>query len=65
MLFLFLNLAIVSSIFLFADNIKWKFHTDVGLDRMIYQTSGFYIFTISNFLHKILPKINFGGNGKN
>ena len=65
LLFLIANVAITSSIFLFTDNTKWQFHTDVGLDRMIYQTSGFYIYIISNFFHRTMGKFRNGGNGKN
>lgn len=65
LLFLIINVAITSSIFLFTDNTKWQFHTDVGLDRMIYQTSGFYIYIISNFFYKTMDKLSSGGNGKN
>jgi hypothetical protein len=62
--FLIINIIISSSIFLFTDNVKWKFHSDVGLDRMIYQTSGFYILLISNSFHQILQKININRNNK-
>ena len=62
--FLIINIIISSSIFLFTDNVKWKLHSDVGLDRMIYQTSGFYILLISNSFHEILQKININGNNK-
>jgi len=64
LLFLIINVAITSSIFLFTDNTKWQFHTDVGLDRMIYQTSGFYIYIISNFFHSCIEKLSNGENGK-
>jgi len=65
LLFLIINVATTSSIFLFTDNAKWQFHTDVGLDRMIYQTSGFYIFIISSFLHQTFEKLNYAGKSKN
>lgn len=65
LLFFIINVAITTSIFLLTDNTKWQFHTEVGLDRMIYQTSGFYIYIISNFFHRNMGKLKNGGNGKN
>ena len=57
LLFLIASIVIASSIFLIIDNEQWKFHTNVGLDRMIYKTCGFYILIISQNLHITLSKI--------
>lgn len=62
--FLLVNLISVGLIFILTTEENWKFYVDVGFDRMIYQTSSFYIFIISNFLHNNLTFL-FGGNGKN
>jgi hypothetical protein len=64
LLFLIASIVIASSIFLITDNEQWKFHTNVGLDRMIYQTCGFYILIISQNLHIALSKIFNSGNSK-
>ena len=64
LLFLMVNIIVTSSIFILADNSNWKFHTNVGLDRMLYQTSGFYIFLIAKFFHEIIFKY-IKINGKN
>ena len=48
-IFFFLNMAMAMSIFYATTDLNWKFHAKVGLDRMLYQTSGVYLFFILKF----------------
>tara|TARA_B100000029_G_scaffold515928_1_gene625605 strand:+ start:1954 stop:3258 length:1305 start_codon:yes stop_codon:yes gene_type:complete len=49
--FFIINIAMAVSIFYFVKDPNWKFHAQVGLDRMLYQTSGVYLIFIINFLN--------------
>ena len=49
------------SIFYLTKDPNWKFHAQVGLDRMLYQTSGVYLIFIVSFF-KNLKLINFKSN---
>ena len=49
--FFIINIAMAVSIFYFVKDSNWKFHAQVGLDRMLYQTSGVYLIFIINFLN--------------
>ena len=57
---LILNLAIIYLIYLNIDQSSYKFFLRVTLDRLIFQTSGFYLYIFIYFLNKInFKKINF------
>lgn len=47
-----LNCCLSLSIFYFTKDPNWQFHASVGLDRMLYQTSGIYLFCILHILNK-------------
>jgi hypothetical protein len=51
-LFFLLNCFLALSIFYFTTDPKWYFHASVGLDRMLYPTSGVYLYLILNVLDK-------------
>ena len=51
-LFFLLNCFLALSIFYFTTDPKWYFHASVGLDRMLYPTSGVYLYLILNILNK-------------
>jgi hypothetical protein len=51
-LFFVLNCFLALSIFYFTTDPKWYFHASVGLDRMLYPTSGVYLYLILNVLNK-------------
>jgi hypothetical protein len=51
-LFFLLNCFLALSIFYFTTDPKWYFHASVGLDRMLYPTSGVYLYLILNVLNK-------------
>jgi len=57
LLFFFLNCCSSLSIFYFIKDPIWQFHASVGLDRMLYQTSGVYLFVIIEMINKHLFKI--------
>ena len=57
-LLLVLNCGLSVSIFYFTTNPLWQFHASVGLDRMLYQTSGIYLFSILYIFNKYLIKID-------
>lgn len=61
--FFALNCSLSISIFYFTKDPLWQFHASVGLDRMLYQTSGVYLFFILDILIKYFSRI--GGNDKN
>ena len=52
-----LNCCLSLSIFYFTTDPLWQFHASVGLDRMLYQTSGIYLFVIIEMINKHLLKI--------
>ena len=52
--FFFINIGMVISIFYLTTDPNWKFHAKVGLDRMLYQTSGVYIIFILKFFEDFL-----------
>mgnify|MGYP000586487657 CR=1 FL=1 len=52
-----LNCCLSLSIFYFTTDPLWQFHASVGLDRMLYQTSGIYLFIILNMLNKHFAKV--------
>ena len=54
--FFLINIAMSIAIFYFTNDQKWKFHAEVGLDRMLYQTSGVYLVFIIDLLEKIISK---------
>ena len=49
------------SIFYSTADPNWKFYAQVGLDRLLYQTSGVYLIFIVSFF-KNLKLINFKAN---
>ncbi len=51
-IFFFGNILFALSIFYLTNDEKWYFHATVGLDRIIYQTSGVYLFLIVDYLKK-------------
>ena len=53
-----INILMVISIFYFTSDIKWKFHAQVGLDRMMYQTSGVYLIFIVKYLSNLFSNKN-------
>ena len=57
-IFFIINIAMVISIFYSTADANWKFHAQVGLDRLLYQTSGVYLIFIVSFF-KNLKLINF------
>jgi len=52
--FFFLNMAMAMSIFYATTDLNWKFNAKVALDRMLYQTSGVYLFFILKFFKDFL-----------
>ena len=56
LLFFLINIAMSVSIFYCTNDPNWMHHAKVGLDRMLYQTSGVYLFYILRFLEKIIDK---------
>ena len=59
LLFFLINIAMSVSIFYCTNDPKWMHHAKVGLDRMLYQTSGVYLFYILRFFEKIIVKKEF------
>ena len=59
--FFIINIAMVISIFYLTTDTNWKFHAQVGLDRMLFQTSGVYLIFIISFF-KSFKLINFKSN---
>jgi hypothetical protein len=55
-LFFLINVAMAISIFYSTNDPNWKFHTKVGLDRMLYQTSGVYLIFIMKFFENFIFK---------
>ena len=53
-LFFLFNIAMAMSIFYLTTELSWKHHAKVGLDRMLYQTSGVYLIYILNFFESFL-----------
>ena len=62
LLFFLINIAMSVSIFYCTNDPNWMHHAKVGLDRMLYQTSGVYLIYILRFFEKITPKKNFKFN---
>ena len=60
-IFFIINIAMAISIFYSTADANWKFHAQVGLDRLLYQTSGVYLIFIVSFF-KNLKLINFKSN---
>ena len=56
--FFIINIAMAISIFYLTKDSNWKFHAQVGLDRMLYQTSGVYLVFIIKFLESFIFKKN-------
>ena len=52
--FFLINIAMAIAIFYFTNDHKWKFHSQVGLDRMLYQTSGVYLIFAIDFLQRLI-----------
>jgi len=48
--FFLLNCLLSVAIFYFTTDPKWKFHASVGMDRILYSTSGVYLIYILNIL---------------
>ena len=59
LLFFVINLSMSVSIFYFVNDPNWMHHAKVGLDRMLYQTSGVYLFYILKYFEKIFSKKKF------
>jgi hypothetical protein len=59
LVFFLINLLMSASIFYFVNDPSWMHHAKVGLDRMLYQTSGVYLFYILKFFENIIPKRGF------
>ena len=57
--FFLINLSMSASIFYFVNDANWMHHAKVGLDRMMYQTSGVYLIYILRYFEKIIPKKSF------
>ena len=55
-LFFLINVAMAISIFYLTTDPNWKHHTKVGLDRMLYQTSGVYLIFIMKFFNNFIFK---------
>ncbi len=55
-LFFLINVAMAISIFYLTNDPNWKHHTKVGLDRMLYQTSGVYLIFIMKFFENFIFK---------
>ena len=53
-LFFLFNIAMAMSIFYLTTDLSWKHHAKVGLDRMLYQTSGVYLIYILKFFESFL-----------
>ena len=51
--FFIINIAMAISIFYFTKDANWKFHAQVGLDRMLYQTSGVYLVFLIKFFKNL------------
>ena len=49
-IFFLMNCILGISIFLFTTDNNWHFHASVGMDRILYQTSGVYIYFILNLI---------------
>ena len=60
-IFFIINVLMAISIFYLTTDTNWKHHAQVGLDRMLYQTSGVYLIFILNFF-KNFKLINFKSN---
>tara|TARA_Y100000590_G_C15735469_1_gene1018368 strand:- start:1633 stop:2916 length:1284 start_codon:yes stop_codon:yes gene_type:complete len=52
-IFFIANILMAISIFYLTKDPNWKFHAQVGLDRMLYQTSGVYLIFIVSFLRNL------------
>ena len=59
LIFFLINIAMSISIFYCTNDPNWMHHAKVGLDRMLYQTSGVYLFYILRFFEKIIDKKEF------
>ena len=55
-IFFIINVAMSISIFYLTNDPQWKFHAEVGLDRILYQTSGVYLIFIIKFLENFFIK---------
>ena len=55
-LFFIIYALFTCAIFFFTNDDRWYFHTAVGLDRIMYQTSGIYIFLIVEYFKEYIEK---------
>ncbi len=53
-IFFILNISLSVAIFYFTNDSNWLFHAKVGLDRILYQTSGIYWIFILGFINRTL-----------
>ena len=56
LLFFLINIVMSVTIFYCTNDPNWMHHAKVGLDRMLYQTSGVYLIYILRFFEKITLK---------
>ncbi len=54
LLFFLFNISMVMAIFYLTTDLSWKHHAKVGLDRIMYQTSGVYLIFILKFFEKFI-----------
>lgn len=57
-IFFILNISLSVAIFYFTNDNNWLFHAKVGLDRILYQTSGIYWIFILEFINRTLVSVN-------
>jgi hypothetical protein len=57
MLFFLANCILSILIFFLTDDVKWNFHASVGMDRIMYSTSGIYLIFILDILKNYFLKI--------
>ena len=53
-LFFLFNISMAMAIFYLTTDLSWKHHAKVGLDRIMYQTSGVYLIFILKFFEKFI-----------
>ena len=55
-LFFIIYILFTCSIFFLTNDEKWYFHTAVGLDRIMFQTSGIFLFPIIKHFKEYMEK---------
>ena len=53
-LFFLFNISMAMAIFYLTTDLSWKHHAKVGLDRILYQTSGVYLIFILRFFENFI-----------